>query len=114
MLECLGAPAELAGHPEAFLDAWSKYDGKNCPAMPRVLRRALADPQRAGQPPDDKRAEVEAMAAAALDRAVQTGPLDPLPSVPSRPLSACTSPRARAPSARLACARGSPAPHSHL
>ena len=80
VLECLGTPAELAGHPEAFLDAWSRHDRKDCPAMPRVLRRALADPQRAGQPPEDKRTEVEAVAAAALDRAVQTGPLDPLPT----------------------------------
>lgn len=80
VLECLGAPAELAGRPEAFLDAWSRHESPTCPAMPRVLRRALGDPQHAGQPPEDKRAEVEAVAAAALERAVQTGPVDPLPA----------------------------------
>lgn len=79
VLECLGTPAELAAHPEVFLDVWSTHDDPRCPAMPRVLRRALADPKQAGQPPEDKRSEVDAVAAAAMERAVQVGPLDPLP-----------------------------------
>lgn len=80
LLECLGAPGGLAARPRELLDAWSRYEGKECPRMPRVLRRALADPTRAGCPPPERRAETEAVAAAARARVVEAGPLDTLPS----------------------------------
>ncbi|HNX50378.1 MAG TPA: hypothetical protein PKL08_09450 [Thermoanaerobaculaceae bacterium] len=80
VLECLGTPGYLATRPEDFLAAWSKDESKDCPAMPRELRRALSDPQHAGQPPADQRTEVESVAASARERAVEVGPLDPLPT----------------------------------
>lgn len=79
LLECLGTPAALAARPQTLLDAWSRYEGKDCPKMPRVLRRALADPARAGFPPADARSEADAVRASARERLVAAGGVDPLP-----------------------------------
>lgn len=80
LLECLGTPAELAARPQTLLEAWSHYEGKDCPKMPRVLRRALADPARAGFPPAGARSETEAVRVAARERLVVAGVATPLPS----------------------------------
>ncbi|HPW55166.1 MAG: hypothetical protein KA072_02315 [Thermoanaerobaculaceae bacterium] len=80
LLECLGRPAELATRPLALLEAWSRYEGKRCPKMPRILRRALTDPVRAGFPPATARSEIEAVRSAARERLVAAGTVSPLPS----------------------------------
>ncbi|HPC81880.1 MAG TPA: hypothetical protein PLR87_00790 [Thermoanaerobaculaceae bacterium] len=79
LLECLGSPAALVADPPALLEAWSRYEGKACPKMPRLLRRALADPARAGLPSAPPPGELAAVRAAARERLVAAGRLDPLP-----------------------------------
>lgn len=82
LLECLGTPSRLASSPQAFWEAWTHYEGKACPALPRPLRRALADPARAGMPEASERHEGEAIAASARDREVELGALTPPPAGP--------------------------------
>ncbi len=73
LLEASGEAERFRGRPFDLLQVWRNASGEPWPPLPRVLRRALAEPLRAGLPKKPSADEQRALETSALTRAVEAG-----------------------------------------
>jgi len=105
LVEAYGDAAAARREPYDLLLAWRSNRGKKFPSAPGALRRALAAPLTAGMPAKSSADDAAAIIRDALERVVESGRLEAIPSLQGAPLRlrALAAARARAAGADQAC-----------
>lgn len=79
LLEAFGDPARARREPVELLMAWRNAKGDAFPPLPPALRRALAEPLRAGLPDEPTQAETDLLGTAVMRRLLAAETLPPPP-----------------------------------
>ncbi len=86
LLEAAGEPSRFLARPLGLLLAWREAKGDPWPTMPRVLRRALADPRGAGLARSAAAQPDAELALAPVSRAAEAGEYSAALADPTTPL----------------------------